>query len=750
MRILPMKLRRILCLLLAGLIMITLVQPVAVSAAHENTYVNTGNYRADMIGVARTQVGYRETYDNNTKYGKWYGYNYYPWCAMFVSWCARQAEIPKSVVANSSFAEPSEDCFNLTRKDGNSYTPVPGDLFFTRSYSHTGLVFHVAGDYFYAIEGNTNNNGSDNGTHVMVLKRKISDYYFGTYANSNVAAPAAPTVRTDKNTYSAGQTIRVTWDAMSGAESYGIVIYKNGLIYCSSYTGTDTFYDFKYPEGGEYLISVAAKYANGTTGYGQHVVNVSYAPTLTVRYNANGGMVSTVQQYVVVGGDGTDFHEFASTESYKYGVIPTGTLLKATQLQESGGRVWAEVGFNGYTGWCIVSQGYCERAGYAQTETGEILQYSKEGMATTTWTAGSGEKKALLDPQTAGLTKKNYTFAGWSRTPDGSGTIFRQDQTDLTAEQIEESFAYSNMTVKMYAIWRENVSEISIATLPDQTEYFLEDKLDTTGLTIRVKYHDGTEEVVSTDFTVTGFDASTVGTKQVTVSYYGAKTTFDVTVNARMQYNVENGYAVITDYTDHSGVVIIPDALDGVPVKEIAPGAFADCGQITGITIPASVTRIGRGAFAGCGSLSAVNFTGTKAQWDAMEIEEDNQALTKAALTCKSQVLGDFTEDGVVDNNDVILLLKHSLAPNRFPITADGDLNMDGIVDNDDVILLLKHSLAPDRFPLPAAMGIAVTAEPDAETGTEIAEESAEEPTEVSTEEPAEEPAQEPTEDPQS
>ena len=217
-----------------------------------------------------------------------------------------------------------------------------------------------------------------------------------------------------------------------------------------------------------------------------------------------------------------------------------------------------------------------------------------------------------------------------------------------------------------------------------------------------------------------------------------------------MQYNVENGYAVITDYTDHSGVVIIPDALDGVPVKEIAPGAFADCGQITGITIPASVTRIGRGAFAGCGSLSAVNFTGTKAQWDAMEIEEDNQALTKAALTCKSQVLGDFTEDGVVDNNDVILLLKHSLAPNRFPITADGDLNMDGIVDNDDVILLLKHSLAPDRFPLPAAMGIAVTAEPDAETGTEIAEESAEEPTEVSTEEPAEEPAQEPTEDPQS
>ena len=740
-----MKLKRMLCLLLAGLIMIVFVQPVSVSAAHENTYVNTGNYRADIIGVARTQVGYRETYDNNTKYGKWYGYNYYPWCAMFTSWCARQAEIPKSVIDNSSFAEPGEDCFNVIRKDGSSYTPVPGDLFFTRSYSHTGLVFHVAGDYFYAIEGNTNNNGSDNGTHVMVLKRKISDYYFGTYNNSNVTAPAAPTVRTEKNTYSAGQTIRVTWNAMSGAESYGIVIYKDGLVYCSSYTGTDTFYDFKYPEGGEYLISVAAKYTNGTTGYGQHIVNVKYAPTLTVRYNANGGMINPVQQYVVVGGDGADFHEFASTESYKYGVIPTGTLVKATQLRESGDKVWAEVGFNGYTGWCIISEGYCERAGYAQTETGDILQYSKEGMATTTWTAGSGEQKALLDPQTAGLTKKNYTFAGWSRTPDGSGTIFRQDQTDLTAAQIEESFAYSNMTVKMYAIWRENVSEISIVTLPNKTEYFTEDRLDTTGLTIRVKYKDGTEEVVSSDFTITGFHASTAGTKKVTVSYYGAKTTFDVTVKSRLQYNVENGRAVITDYTDHSGVVIIPSTLDGAPVKEIASGAFADCGQITGITIPASVTKIGEGAFAGCGSLSAVNFTGTKAKWDTIDIGANNEAFTRAALTCSSQVKADFTGDGAVDNNDVILLLKHSLAPGRFPVTGDADLNMDGVVNNDDVILLLKHSLAPDRFPLPAAMGIAMIAELDEGPEAEITEG----PTEESAEEPTEEPVEALMEEPQ-
>lgn len=691
--------------------MITMVQPVKVSAAYENIYVNTGNYRADIIGVAQTQVGYQETYDNNTKYGKWYGFNYYPWCAMFVSWCARQAEVPKTVVANSSFAEPGEDCFNVTRMDGKTYTPVPGDLFFTRSYSHTGLVFYVDGKYFYTIEGNTNNNGSDNGTHVMVLKREISNYYFGTYDNSSVTAPAAPSVRTEKDTYSAGQTIRIEWDAVEGAVSYGIVIYKNGLKYCSSYTGTDTFYDFGSAESGEYLISVAAKQADGTTGYGQHIVKVNYTPTLTVKYNANGGRIGALQQYVVTGGEGTDFYAFASTESYKYGVIPVGTLVKATQLYDSGDHVWAEVGFNGYTGWCIISDGYCERAGYEQTETGDILQYSKEGLATTTWSAGSGEKKALLDPQTANLERENYTFVGWSKTQDGSGTIFYQDQTDITAEQIDESFGYANKTVKLYAIWREMVSEISVVTLPNKTKYFVEDALDAAGLTILVKRTDGTEEVVDSGFTVTGFDSSSAGQKKVTVAYYGATTEFEVDVEERLQYNIEDGYAVITRYGDGSGVVIIPDTIEGVPVTEIASGAFADCSRITGINIPGSVTKIGEGAFSGCGSLAVVNYSGTKAQWDAIDIGQNNDALLAATLVCKSQVMGDFTGDMLVDNNDVIYLLKHSLIPDRFPITTNADFNGDGKVDNDDVIRLLKHSLIPDRFPLTVAMDTATVEE---------------------------------------
>ncbi len=149
------------------------------SAAYENTYTNTGNQRNDIIGVAKTQLGYKEGYNNDTKYGTWYGLPNQPWCAMFISWCARQAGIPTSVLKNSAVAAPDAKYFNIPYYDGTSYTPKSGDLFFTKSFSHVGLVYYVDGSYFYTIEGNSNTTGSSEGTSVVSNKRKTSNFYFG-------------------------------------------------------------------------------------------------------------------------------------------------------------------------------------------------------------------------------------------------------------------------------------------------------------------------------------------------------------------------------------------------------------------------------------------------------------------------------------------------------------------------------------------------------------------------------------------
>ena len=64
--------------------------------------VLTGDYRADLLAIAETQLGYCESTRNfiideaglvkgYTRYGQWYGIPYGDWCAMFVSFCLRYA-----------------------------------------------------------------------------------------------------------------------------------------------------------------------------------------------------------------------------------------------------------------------------------------------------------------------------------------------------------------------------------------------------------------------------------------------------------------------------------------------------------------------------------------------------------------------------------------------------------------------------------------------------------------------------------
>ena len=160
-----------------------------------NTYQNTGDLRKDIVGVAKTQIGYEELTGVNgtpvgdsetpcyTKYGAAYGNPNGHWCAFFVLWCAKQADIPTSIICQSASCGSCSYFINWLKSNhcwrDKSYIPQSGDLIFfdweqDGSCDHVGIVQGVSGNTIYTIEGNT---GGVNGFKVM--ERDRNDFVYG-------------------------------------------------------------------------------------------------------------------------------------------------------------------------------------------------------------------------------------------------------------------------------------------------------------------------------------------------------------------------------------------------------------------------------------------------------------------------------------------------------------------------------------------------------------------------------------------
>jgi cell wall-associated NlpC family hydrolase len=70
------------------------------------------------------------------------------------------------------------------------------------------------------------------------------------------------------------------------------------------------------------------------------------------------------------------------------------------------------------------------------------------------------------------------------------------------------------------------------------------------------------------------------------------------------------GNATVTGYHGTGGTVAIPPTLDGAPVMSIGSFAFEDCGSVSSVAIPDSVTSVGNMAFHDCLSLRSAFFLG--------------------------------------------------------------------------------------------------------------------------------------------
>lgn len=142
--------------------------------------------REKFLQVALSQVGYKEKKSNKdldsktanagsgnyTKYGAWYGINPAPWCCMFVSWCANEVGILKTLIPKYAGAGVGYRWFR--DKKQLTMKPSPGDIGFLKptkkgaTSSHTFIVYEVIGDRITTIEGNENNG-------VIKNTRKLTD-----------------------------------------------------------------------------------------------------------------------------------------------------------------------------------------------------------------------------------------------------------------------------------------------------------------------------------------------------------------------------------------------------------------------------------------------------------------------------------------------------------------------------------------------------------------------------------------------
>ncbi len=255
---------------------------------YPNTHRNTGRHIADLIAVAKTQIGYQELNTSTgypiapnasagyTKYGASFGDSTGEWCAYFVSWCASNAGIPTSIVPRLGNCAATVNWYKnhsefYARSTG--YIPKTGDIIFFNwsggsTARHIGIVTGVSGDKVFTIEGNT---GSDRGYMCCARTRSRSASYIvgygvpayndaktyvGSYSFSNPSASSS----SNSIKYSTSKLAVITTTATEITATNAVLhggVTNSGRLYVTNagfFFGEDKLQLKKYP-----LVSSTSK-----------------------------------------------------------------------------------------------------------------------------------------------------------------------------------------------------------------------------------------------------------------------------------------------------------------------------------------------------------------------------------------------------------------------------------------------------------------------------------------------------------
>lgn len=172
----------------------------------------TGRYVYDLLNIAESQKDYHESADTGeTVYSDWAGQSGNAWCSEFVSWCARQAQIPEDIIPTKRSAAAFRTAFYGkgsyylleggigeagcgcgSRAAGTLALSDlrPGDILLVETNTpdnfttldHTALCRGVKNGKILTVEGNVNKTYTINGAKVklgtvVVRTREVSEIH---------------------------------------------------------------------------------------------------------------------------------------------------------------------------------------------------------------------------------------------------------------------------------------------------------------------------------------------------------------------------------------------------------------------------------------------------------------------------------------------------------------------------------------------------------------------------------------------
>ena len=231
-----------------------------------------------------------------------------------------------------------------------------------------------------------------------------------------------------------------------------------------------------------------------------------------------------------------------------------------------------------------------------------------------------------------------------------------------------------------FAVTVVDVSEIEVNTFPEKTEFLSGESFDSTGLSILVKYTDGTSETKTTGFEVSGFDSSSVGEKTITVTYKTHTTTFKVTVyglsGIRITSFPSKIYYKIGETFDPSGLTVASVRQDGTEEEitgyDISGFDSSTAGSKT-ITVSYNATVNGTSKFVGSDSFQIKVTNDGKNPFDdsssggsgggSGEVEEEKTEPINVTVHWINGEFADLTNENIDQNT---LTLQESICSESY------------------------------------------------------------------------------------